>query len=418
MAFVPMATAAADDESGHESVAMAFVDQFLEYFDKTFVACCRAPEPMTQAPSLAAGLGGATAGGSAAPAGGAVATTTIDFEAVLADPKNHVSSSQEAARVPSVATEIAPLPADPREGIDLRPAGKVGGRFSRTRPEVFVTSRGTRLVYQLARGSKRPVLIVPGSLAGRHEACAQFGAEAATWREHTVLLFDRRNTGSSDVDYRDIGTNVDGAPVSEMSAQCADLAELIVELQLAPIIAVGYSSGARLCALLASSAEHAQLCHALAILIPTGGLHASDVFSTRYFEAPVQLAKAGGMRAVLSSEPFKSLAAANQRSAATLAALPVSRFIDAMAASAAHMRDTAGAPMLCLPHEALGRIGCPVAVIHHLEPGSEYYDQHTPDVARAVAQALPPGAGLTTSTHLPTWWGALSAFVAKHSGTA
>jgi hypothetical protein len=136
----------------------------------------------------------------------------------------------------------------------------------------------------------------------------------------------------------------------------------------------------------------------------------------------------------------------------------VSRFIDAMAASAAHMRDTAGAPMLCLPHEALGRIGCPVAVIHHLEPGnepalshpatptvhapppctplldtddgcctawvsvcaagSEYYDQHTPDVARAVAQALPPGAGLTTSTHLPTWWGALSAFVAKHSGTA
>jgi hypothetical protein len=92
----------------------------------------------------------------------------------------------------------------PEAGIDLTPAGK--GRFTTAPPRVFVTRRGARLVYQLARGERPPVCVIGGGQSGRHEACEQFGAESPALARHSVLIVDRRNCGSSDVNYDGIGS--------------------------------------------------------------------------------------------------------------------------------------------------------------------------------------------------------------------
>jgi pimeloyl-ACP methyl ester carboxylesterase len=57
--------------------------------------------------------------------------------------------------------------------------------------------------------------------------------------KHTVLIYDRRGTGASDVDYSDMGA--DG--LTENEAQRDDLAELITFLRLGRVILMGYSSG-------------------------------------------------------------------------------------------------------------------------------------------------------------------------------
>ena len=90
-----------------------------------------------------------------------------------------------------------------------------------------------------------------------------------------------------------------------------------------------------------------------------------------------------------------------------------SRFISIMRHCASTFHHTKDEPCLGLTASELGQIRVPVAVINHLQPGTDYYARHLPDVARKLARAI-PNAVVTVSPELMEWWGAVVAFKNKH----
>ena len=307
-----------------------------------------------------------------------------------------------AAECPPASQTTPVTPAfDPTEGINLRPYGRK--RFRKVDPKVFVTSAGVRIVYQLAVGTKAPLVIIGGGQSGRAEACEQFSAESDDWSQHTVLIIDRRNTGASDVMY-------DGA-TAENELQRDDIIELLSALKLGPAILIGFSSGARLLALVAEAKP--ELVRALALLILTGGPLAASQLGQAYYLQYVAVARAGGMQAVLRTPFYAERAAMNAKVREALLAMAPSEFIASMEASAALYAKTQDEPALALPAAKLKQLAMPVFVCNFFGEGHSD-GMHTAAVTRAVAASV-PGSHVVVSTNLREWWGALTKFVGEHS---
>ena len=164
------------------------------------------------------------------------------------------------------------------------------GRFRHAPAQVFTTDAGVRLVYQLVEGCASTVVYLGGGMSGRQDTLETLPAQDGL-ESHAMLVFDRRNTGASDVYYDDIGSG-DGRHASENHAQVdwlyaslhlaltsqnshhglqvEDLRELIEGLQIAPVILFGHSSGARLFGMF--TIAYPGLVKGLVLSILTGGL--------------------------------------------------------------------------------------------------------------------------------------------------
>lgn len=322
------------------------------------------------------------------------------------------------------APPAAPKPpvADAADGIDLVAYGKE--RFARAPARVFRTRAGVALVYQLAEApggsTKAPVVILGGGMTGRHEACAGYGAESA-FKDHPVLIFDRRNTGASDVCYDGIGGGSE-QHASENHAQVADLAELLVGLGLPPCILYGHSSGARLFGMLAIA--HPHLVKALVLCILTGGKTAAKNLGYEYYGRHIRSAEAGGMAAVLADRAFGAAAQGqplgasgarlNRRAAPYLQGLEVAAYVQAMRASQAFYAATKGEPALGLPAASLAALRAPTLCVNYYPP-ADNDGMHTPEVTRAVAAAVPTAGPAVVSEELAVWFGAVAKFVAAHA---
>ena len=321
-------------------------------------------------------------------------------------PRPAVATSLAAARAAADRLGEAAEAAGATRGLNLQPAGR--GRFRGERARVFETAAGVRLVYQLSLRARTPILLLGGGQSGRALACTTpCGAEHAAWAGHTVLLVDRTNCGSSDVAYRG------GAEVDEQAADLAELLDAIAAAAPPPWVFVGHSSGGRLLGRLA--ARRPDLACGLALLILTGGPAAADGIGRQYYTRHAGVAR-GGMDALLAQGFYAERAAANERVAETLRAMPPPAFLAAMEASARLLSDSRAEPALGLPAADLRRLGntLPIFVCNYYGDG-EHDGMHTASTSRAVAAAAGASCELVISKDVQVWLPALAAFVGRVS---
>ena len=159
--------------------------------------------------------------------------------------------------------------------------------------------------------------------------------------------------------------------------------------------------------------RHPERVRALVLVILTGGPTAAHTLGQIYYGRLAQLAKAGGMEAVLSDPSLQPKARLNEAVAPYLRALPPARFVQAMERSYALFERTQHEPALGLPATALANLTTPALLVHNRGPGIGD-GMHMESVTRAVAAALPNAQPPVCSTDLRVWWGAILRFVQTH----
>src|SRR5438552_7991497 len=122
---------------------------------------------------------------------------------------------------------------------------------------------GTTIAYEIigeVAGAGTPWVLTPGSRFTKEAPGVRELAEALAAHGQRVLVWDRPNTGASDICFR-------GASESEMQAD--RLAGLLRALDLAPAIVIGGSGGSRVSLL--AAARHPDVASKLAMWWISGG---------------------------------------------------------------------------------------------------------------------------------------------------
>src|SRR5215475_15648347 len=177
--------------------------------------------------------------------------------------------------------------------------------------------RGVNLVYEVLGDSGPWVVISPGGRRGLASDRGLGGLlSEAGFR---VLVYDRRNTGASDI----------GFPgESESHEQAEDLLALLGALGTGPVYVAGCSSGSRLSLLLAL--HHPEAVKALLLWRVTGGPYAAKRLAFNYYEQFIDAAEQGGIGAVAKTEHFSAMIAANPANRKILDGIGKEGFLAAM----------------------------------------------------------------------------------------
>jgi pimeloyl-ACP methyl ester carboxylesterase len=146
---------------------------------------------------------------------------------------------------------------------------------------------GTTIAYEII-GEGPPWVLTPGGRFSKDTPGIRELAEALAARGQRVLIWDRPNTGASDICFT-------GSSESEMQAD--KLAGLLRTLDLAPAVIVGGSGGARVSLLIA--ARHPDVVAKLAMLWISGGVYGLMLLGVHYCGESIRVAWRGGMEAVV-----------------------------------------------------------------------------------------------------------------------
>jgi len=232
----------------------------------------------------------------------------------------------------------------------------------------YTTVRGGRIRYEIL-GSGPSLVLTPGMRNGMDNVRPMAERLAAHYR---VIIYDRRNTGGSDVAF-------EGPSEQEMWAE--DQYALLDELGALPAYVLGISVGAG--ASLAMTLAHPGAVRALVLAWVTGGEFPRDRLARDLYGQFVDAALAGGMAAVADTAFFRARSADNPGVREQLLAWDPDRFVVRMRTW--EQAFCAPGPIPPVPRVALARAGLamPILVIAgddeiHLEPA-----------ARAVHELLP-----------------------------
>lgn len=198
-------------------------------------------------------------------------------------------------------------------------------------------------------------------------------AEAMAANGYRVLLFDRRNCGASDASF--------DPSRSEYEVWADDLDALLKQLDMAPAIIGGSSSGARLA--LTFALRHPQSVRALLLWRVTGGGFAVKRLAERYYDQYVRLAGEGGMAAVCAEEHFAELIRKRPTNRERLMAIDPQEFIGIMQAWRAPFVAGAELPVIGTSEADLRSIRVPTCVI----PGNDL--THGSATGRRAAALMP-----------------------------
>ncbi|MGZ4734412.1 MAG: alpha/beta fold hydrolase [Acidimicrobiia bacterium] len=146
---------------------------------------------------------------------------------------------------------------------------------------------GTAIAYEII-GSGPAWVLTPGGRFSKDTPGVRELAEELAAHGQRVLIWDRPNTGASDICFT-------GASESEMQADA--LAGLLVTLDLAPAVVIGGSGGSRVSLLAAS--RHPEVVSRLAVWWITGGIFGLLTLATVYCGESIRAAWQGGMEAVV-----------------------------------------------------------------------------------------------------------------------
>jgi pimeloyl-ACP methyl ester carboxylesterase len=174
---------------------------------------------------------------------------------------------------------------------------------------------GTRIAYEII-GAGPPWVLTPGGRFSKDTPGIRELAETLAARGQRVLIWDRPNTGASDVCFA-------GASESEMQAD--KLAGLLRALDLAPAIIVGGSGGSRVSLL--TAARHPDVAAKLAMLWISGGVYGLMLLAVHYCGESIRAAWTGGMEAVVALPDWAEVLERNPRNRNLILALDPRQFI-------------------------------------------------------------------------------------------
>ncbi len=261
------------------------------------------------------------------------------------------------------------------------------------------TIGGTTIAYELI-GEGRPFVLTPGGRFSKDVPGIRELALELAGAGNQVLIWDRPNTGASDVCFR-------GRSESEMQADA--LAGLLRELDLVPAVIVGGSGGARVSLL--TAARHPDVAAQLAMVWISGGVYGLLLLAVHYCGESVRAAWSGGMEAVVALPEWSEVIERNPGNRQRFLALDPREFIATLEQwMIAYCPD----PAMTVP-------GLPDALCAELEVPTLVFRSgttdahHTRETSERVA-ALIPGARLVE----PPWgddeWNERSAAAADGTG--
>lgn len=178
---------------------------------------------------------------------------------------------------------------------------------------------GVRVAHELIGDSGPPWVITPGGRFSKDYGGVRELAEAIAAHGHRVLIWDRPNTGASDVCF-------DGA--SESAMQADTLAGLLRALDLAPAIVLGGSGGSRVSLLTAG--RHPEVVRALALWWISGGALGLVALGYHYCSESIRAAWTEGMEAVVELPEWQEVLTRNPANRERMLALEPQEFIDTM----------------------------------------------------------------------------------------
>jgi pimeloyl-ACP methyl ester carboxylesterase len=178
------------------------------------------------------------------------------------------------------------------------------------------TVDGVTMRYEIIGGTGPSWVATPGGRFSMDTPGVRELATALAAHDQRVLIWDRPNTGASDVCFT-------GASESEMQADA--LAGLVRTLDLAPAIIVGGSGGARVSLL--AAARHPDVAAKLAMVWISGGPFGLLTLAIVYCGESIRAAWTGGMEAVVELPEWSEVLERNPSNRERLLALDPRDFI-------------------------------------------------------------------------------------------
>ncbi len=161
---------------------------------------------------------------------------------------------------------------------------------------------GVQLAYEVIGDGRRTWVVTPGGRFSKDTPGVRQLAERLAGQDGRVLIWDRPNTGASDVCFT-------GPSESEMQADA--LGGLLSKLGLAPAVLVGGSGGSRVSLL--TVARHPQAAAGLAVLWISGGVYGLLQLALVYCGPSIQAAWRGGMEEVVALPEWAEVLERNPR---------------------------------------------------------------------------------------------------------
>ena len=248
----------------------------------------------------------------------------------------------------------------------------------------FLTSDGSTLHYAIIGNGPR-IALTPG---GRESGLVLMPLVELLARECCVLIWDRRNCGSSDLYFE--------TARSEYEIWADDLAELLVGIDFAPALIGGGSAGCRVS--VNAVMRHPAIARAMILWSVSGGPFAAHFLGHIYHEIYIEAAQEGGMEAVAETPFFAARIAENPANRERLLGMDPARFIAAMRRwnEAFHTR----------PPEPIAGVSSGVAAIRVptlVFDGND--DIHPPMSAEALAGLIPTARLAPSPWRRDEWMG-------------
>src|ERR1700724_977469 len=236
--------------------------------------------------------------------------------------------------------------------------------------------RGVEIHYAIL-GERGPfVALQPGGRRARApvRSLAAKIAEAG----NRVIIYDRRNTGASDI-------AIDGE--SENDEWAEDLHELLVRIDALPAFIGGSSSRCRLAMILAL--RRPEDVRGLLLWRVTGGPYAAERLTNQYYTSHIDAARQGGMNAVCAMDHWSEVIKVNSAARTKLMAMDPQDFIARMERWRQSFQAGADHPVIGLSPAQLRSMTMPACiapgndlvhprlpgqVAHRLMPNAEYHE--------------------------------------------
>jgi pimeloyl-ACP methyl ester carboxylesterase len=177
---------------------------------------------------------------------------------------------------------------------------------------------GTMIAYEII-GQGAPWVLTPGGRFSKDAPGIRQLAQRLAAHDKQVLIWDRPNTGASDVCFT-------GPSESEMQAD--RLAKLLQALDMAPAVIFGGSGGARVSLL--AAVNHPEVAAGLAMVWISGGVYGLMLLASVYCGESIRVAWRGGMEAVVELPEWAEVLERNPRNRELFVQLDPRQFIETL----------------------------------------------------------------------------------------
>jgi pimeloyl-ACP methyl ester carboxylesterase len=242
---------------------------------------------------------------------------------------------------------------------------------------------GVHIAYEIIGDGKKTAVITPGGRFSKDTPGVRELATKLAEAGYKALIWDRLNTGASDVCFT-------GENESAMNADA--LAGLLKALKMSPAYIIGGSAGARVSLL--TAIRHPDVAERLAVLWITGGLLGLAMLAYHYCHNSMYAAAVGGMEAVTQLPEWKESLERNPRNRDIMLRQDAQAFVQKMMDWGAAYIPAPGVSVPGVTPDALKKLKLPVMVFR-----SGQSDVHHPRITSETVAAGIPGAKLVE----PPW---------------